>query len=44
MVLSTTENIPQKGEELHILNYKIIILDVSSSKIEEISLKILDAQ
>ena len=43
-IINQTENIPQKGEELHILNYKIIILDVSSSKIEEISLKILDAQ
>ena len=38
------ENIPQKDEELSILNYKIKILDVSSSKIEEISLKVLDAE
>lgn len=43
-IINQTENIPQKGEELYILNYKIIILDVSSSKIEEISLKIIDAQ
>ena len=33
-IINQTENIPQKGEELYILNYKIIILDVSSSKIE----------
>ena len=38
------ENIPQKGEELKILNYQIIILNVSSSKIEEIYLKILDTE
>ena len=43
-IINQTENIPQKGEELYILNYKIIILDVSSSKIEEISLKILDIE
>ena len=43
-IINQTENIPQKGEELYISNYKIIILNVSSSKIEEISLKILDAQ
>ena len=43
-IINQTDNIPQKGEELYISNYKIIILNVSSSKIEEISLKILDAQ
>ena len=43
-IINQIENIPQKGEELYILNYKIIILDVSSSKIEEISLKILDTE
>ncbi len=43
-IINQTENIPQKGEELYILNYKIIILDVRSSKIEEISLKILDIE
>ena len=42
-IINQTENIPQKDEELSILNYKIKILDVSSSKIEEISLKVLDA-
>lgn len=40
-IINQTENIPQKGEELYILNYQIIILNVSSSKIEEIYLKIL---
>ena len=43
-IINQTENIPQKGEELYILNYQIIILDVSSSKIEEIYLKILDIE
>ena len=43
-IINKTENIPQKDEELSILNYKIKILDVSSSKIEEISLKVLDAE
>jgi len=43
-IINQTENIPQKGEELYILNYQIIILDVSSSKIEEIYLKILDTE
>jgi len=43
-IINQTENIPQKDEELSILNYKIKILDVSSSKIEEISLKVLDAE
>ncbi len=43
-IINQTESIPQKGEELYILNYKIIILDVSSSKIEEISLKVLDTE
>lgn len=43
-IINQTESIPQKGEELYILNYKIIILVVSSSKIEEISLKVLDTE
>ena len=43
-IINQTENIPQKDEELSVLNYKIKILDVSSSKIEEISLKVLDAE
>ena len=43
-IINQTENIPQKGEELNILNYQIIILNVSSSKIEEIYLKILDTE
>ena len=43
-IINQTENIPQKGEELYILNYQIIILNVSSSKIEEIYLKILDTE
>ena len=43
-IINQIENIPPKGEELYILNYKIIILDVSSSKIEEIYLKTLDTE
>tara|TARA_R110001632_G_scaffold2297_10_gene10101 strand:- start:11267 stop:12538 length:1272 start_codon:yes stop_codon:yes gene_type:complete len=41
-IIDYTENIPEKGEVLNILNYRIIILGVSSSKIDEIHLKIMD--
>tara|TARA_R110000787_G_scaffold12665_1_gene40674 strand:+ start:721 stop:1995 length:1275 start_codon:yes stop_codon:yes gene_type:complete len=41
-IIDYTENIPEKGEVLNILNYRIIILRVSSSKIDEIHLKIMD--
>ncbi|MBT7424744.1 MAG: HlyC/CorC family transporter, partial [Flavobacterium sp.] len=40
-IIDHTENIPEKGEVLVILDYEITILGVSSSKIEEIHLKIL---
>lgn len=43
-IIDYTENIPEKGEVLEILGYEIIILGVSSSKIEEIHLKILDRE
>lgn len=43
-IINTTENIPEQDEELEILNYKIKILKVSSSKIDEIYLKVLDNQ
>lgn len=41
-IINTTENIPDQDEELEILNYKIKILRVSSSKIDEIYLQVLD--
>ncbi|MBL4604987.1 MAG: HlyC/CorC family transporter [Flavobacteriaceae bacterium] len=43
-IINTTENIPVQNEELQILNYKIKILKVSSSKIDEIYLKVLDKE
>jgi len=43
-IIDHTENIPEKGEVLEILGYEITILGVSSSKIEEIHLKILDRE
>ncbi|MDB2555415.1 hemolysin family protein [Flavobacteriaceae bacterium] len=43
-IIDHTENIPEKGEVLEILDYEITILGVSSSKIEEIHLKILDRE
>ena len=43
-IIDHTENIPEKGEVLEILGYEITILGVSSSKIEEIRLKILDRE
>ena len=43
-IIDHTENIPEKGEVLEILGYEITILRVSSSKIEEIRLKILDRE
>ena len=41
-IIDYTENIPQQNEELRILNYKIKILKVSSSKIDDIYLEILE--
>ena len=41
-IIDQTENIPEQDEELEILNYKIKILKVSSSKIDDIYLKLLE--
>lgn len=41
-IIHYTENIPDQDEELKILNYKIKILKVSSSKIDDIHLEILE--
>ena len=41
-IIDYTENIPENNEVLNILNYRITILNVSSSKIDEIHLKIID--
>ena len=43
-VIYHTENIPELNEEIHIENFVIKILKVSSSKIEEISFKITDKE
>ena len=43
-IINHIENIPEKDEVLTILNYKITILSVSSSKIDEIHLEILSNQ
>ncbi len=41
LIVDATENIPQQGEVIHIDNFQFTILKVSSSKIEEIYLKVL---
>jgi CBS domain containing-hemolysin-like protein len=41
-IINHTENIPEQDEELEILNYHIKILKVSSSKIDDIYLKVLE--
>ncbi len=41
-IIDHTENIPEQDEELEILNFEIKILKVSSSKIDDIYLKVLD--
>ena len=43
-VINFTENIPALNEEIKVENFSIKILKVSSSKIEEISFKILDKE
>jgi CBS domain containing-hemolysin-like protein len=41
-IIDHTENIPKQDEELEILNYQIKILKVSSAKIDEVYLKVLE--
>ena len=41
-IINHTENIPEQDEELEILNYQIKILKVSSAKIDDIHLKVLE--
>lgn len=41
-IIDHTENIPEQDEELEILNFQIKILKVSSSKIDDIYLKVID--
>ena len=41
-IIDHTESIPEKDAVLYILNYKITIINVSSSKIDEIHLKVLN--
>ncbi len=41
-IINHTENIPDQDEILEIFNFKIKILKVSSSKIEEVNFKVLD--
>ena len=43
-VIYHTENIPELNEEIHIENFIIKILKVSTSKIEEISFKVTDKE
>lgn len=43
-IISHTENIPNKNEVLFIEKYKIKILKVASSKIEEVRLKIIESE
>jgi len=41
-IINHTENIPEEGEELEILNYQIKILKMSSAKIDDVYLKVLE--
>ncbi|GGG96920.1 hemolysin [Polaribacter pacificus] len=43
-IINFTENIPDMGEQIEIENFLIKILKVSSSKIEEIQLKLIDSE
>ncbi|MDT7832277.1 hemolysin family protein [Flavobacteriaceae bacterium S356] len=43
-IIDHTENIPNQDEVLEIFNFKIKILKVSSSKIEEVNFKVLDSE
>ncbi|WP_417201521.1 hemolysin family protein [Bizionia sp.] len=43
-IINFTENIPDMGEQIEIENFLIKILKVSSSKIEEIHLKLIDSE
>ncbi len=41
LIVNSTENIPQQGEIINIENFQFTILEVSSSKIEKVYLKVL---
>ncbi len=41
LIVNSTENIPQQGEIINIENFQFTITEVSSSKIEEVYLKVL---
>ncbi|HHC79075.1 MAG TPA: HlyC/CorC family transporter [Flavobacteriia bacterium] len=41
LIVNATENIPQQGEIIEIENFQFTILEVSSSKIEKVYLKVL---
>jgi len=41
LIVDSTENIPQKGEIIDIENFQFTIIEVSSSKIEKVYLKVL---
>ena len=43
-IIEHTENIPNKDDVLYIDNFKITILGVSSSKIDEIHLKVIESE
>jgi putative hemolysin len=43
-IIDRTENIPSKNEEIIIDNYKIVILKMSSSKIDEVLLKLVEQE
>jgi CBS domain containing-hemolysin-like protein len=43
-IINHTENIPDQDEVLKIFNFKVKILKVSSSKIEEVNFKVLESQ
>ena len=41
LIVNATENIPQQGEIVDIENFQFTIIEVSSSKIEKVYLKVL---
>ena len=44
LIVNSTETIPQKGEKIEIKSFQFTILEVSSSKIEKVYLKILSKE